>query len=64
MLGVGLSTAAWLEGAGPWLNALGFLLLLASIFRLAWLKSRTGGAARPDDRAAYLPERRMRSEQT
>lgn len=52
MLGVGLSTAAWLEGTGPWLNGLGFLLLLATTLRLA--AHRAGQAAqRPLHRSFF-----------
>lgn len=37
MLGMSVSTATWLESFGPWLNAIGFALLLAA---LAWQAGR------------------------
>ena len=45
MLGVSVSTATWLESFGPWLNALGFALLLAGV---VWLAARSSGAEEAD----------------
>jgi hypothetical protein len=41
MLGVSLSTADYLEDFGPWLNGLGFLLLLATTLWLAARRAET-----------------------
>jgi len=64
MLGVGLSTAAWLEGAGPWLNGFGFLLLLAATLRLADGQGEAGPQGGSPSAPRTLPAHRMRPEQT
>lgn len=60
MLGVGLSTADYLEDFGPWLNGLGFLLLLATTLWLAARRAET--AARRDPHRPIPPARQTRSD--
>lgn len=45
MLGLGVSTSLALETLGPLLSGLGFGILFALIFYLAWRKSKSNGAA-------------------
>lgn len=64
MMGVGLSTAAWLEDAGPWLNAFGFILLLAVTLGFAAYQSRAQEEVRDSPARDHALSNRTRLEQT